>query len=260
MTGEWEYKLKQMEQGAMDRPRFMEEIRKFTEDIVAKAKDYAGDASTVAGNFHDLEAKCPKCSSTEGFKESFKAYECKGCGLLVWKTMAGRELEREDVQALLEKGSVGPLEGFRSKMGRPFSAVVKLDAEFKQSFDFGTNDSGAPGEAPDFSTAPVIGECPVCKKGKVHDIGAAFVCEHQPSKACNFRMGKVILQREIPTEQVLKLIETGKTDLIPKFISKKGRPFSAFLKLEGGKVGFEFEPRKPAAKKTAAPKKIAEAA
>jgi DNA topoisomerase-3 len=260
MTGEWEYKLKQMEQGAMDRPRFMEEIRHFTEDIVAKAKDYAGDASTVAGNFHDLEAKCPKCASAEGFKESFKAYECKGCGLLVWKTMAGRELEREDVQALLEKGSVGPLEGFRSKMGRPFSAVVKLDAEFKQSFDFGTNDSGAPGEAPDFSTAPVIGECPVCKKGKVHDIGAAFVCEHQPSKACNFRMGKVILQREIPTEQVLKLIETGKTDLIPKFISKKGRPFSAFLKLEGGKVGFEFEPRKPAAKKTAAPKKIAEAA
>jgi DNA topoisomerase-3 len=260
MTGEWEYKLKQMEQGAMDRPRFMEEIRHFTEDIVAKAKDYAGDASTVAGNFHDLEAKCPKCESAEGFKESFKAYECKACGLLVWKTMAGRELEREDVQALLEKGSVGPLEGFRSKMGRPFSAVVKLDAEFKQSFDFGTNDSGAPGEAPDFSTAPVIGECPVCKKGKVHDIGAAFVCEHQPSKACNFRMGKVILQREIPTEQVLKLLETGKTDLIPKFISKKGRPFSAFLKLEGGKVGFEFEPRKPAAKKTAAPKKIAEAA
>ena len=102
-----------MEQGAMDRPRFMEEIRHFTEDIVAKAKDYAGDASTVAGNFHDLEAKCPKCSSTEGFKESFKAYECKACGLLVWKTMAGRELEREDVQALLEKGSVGPLEGFR---------------------------------------------------------------------------------------------------------------------------------------------------
>jgi DNA topoisomerase-3 len=248
-----------MEQGAMDRPRFMEEIRHFTEDIVAKAKGYAGDASTVAGNFHDLEAKCPKCSSTDGFKESFKAYECKACGLLVWKTMAGRELEREDVQALLENGKVGPLEGFRSKMGRPFSAVVKLDAEFKQSFDFGTNDN-ATGEAPDFSTAPVIGECPVCKKGKVHDIGAAFVCEHQPSKACNFRMGKVILQREIPTEQVLKLLETGKTDLIPKFISKKGRPFSAFLKLEGGKVGFEFEPRKPAAKKAVAPKKVAEAA
>jgi DNA topoisomerase-3 len=49
----------------------------------------------------------------------------------------------------------------------------------------------------------------------------------------------------------MKLIETGKTDLIPRFISKKGKPFAAFLKLEGDKVGFEFEPRKPAAKKTA---------
>ena len=65
-------------------------------------------------------------------------------------------------------------------------------------------------------------------------------------------MGKIILQREIPTEQVQKLITTGKTDLLRKFISKKGRPFSAYLKLDKGKVGFEFEPRKPAAKKKAA--------
>lgn len=261
MTGEWEYKLKQMEQGAIDRQRFMEGIRHFTEEIVEKAKGYSGDASTVAGNFHDLEVKCPKCASEAGFKESFKAYECKGCGLLLWKTMAGRELERDEAQALLTQGQVGPLEGFRSKMGRPFSAVVKLDAEFKQSFDFGNADSQGGGEAPDFSTAPVIGECLVCKKGKVYDIGSAYVCENQPSKACSFRMGKVILQRDIPVEQVRKLLETGKTDLLPKFISKKGRPFSAFLKLEGGKVGFEFEPRKPAAKKTTAgPKKVAEAA
>ena len=64
-------------------------------------------------------------------------------------------------------------------------------------------------------------------------------------------MGKSLCQREIPREQVVQLIEKGKTDLISKFISKKGRPFSAFLKLENDKVGFEFEERKPAAKKTA---------
>ena len=57
-------------------------------------------------------------------------------------------------------------------------------------------------------------------------------------------MSRVILQREIPPEQVVKLLTTGKTDLLDKFISKKGRPFSAYLKLEKtGKVGFEFEPR-----------------
>ena len=55
-------------------------------------------------------------------------------------------------------------------------------------------------------------------------------------------------------------METGKTDLIPRFISKKGKPFSAFLKLEGDKVGFEFEERKPAAKKPAAKTRTAQAA
>ncbi|MGH8047867.1 MAG: DNA topoisomerase III [Chthoniobacterales bacterium] len=254
MTGDWEYQLKQMEAGATDRATFMAGIRKFTEEIVEKAKGYSGDAGSVAGNFLPLEARDPKTGELAEFKETFKAYESPS-GTLIWKTMAGRELEREEVKTLLETGKVGPLEGFRSKMGRPFSALVKLDADFKQTFDFGNNDDAAP---PDFTNAPVIGPCPVCKKGQVHDIGAAYVCDQTP--ACKFRTGKVILQKEIPAEQVLKLLQTGKTDLIPRFISKKGKPFCAYLKLENGKVGFEFEPRKPAAKKAPVKKAVAEAA
>lgn len=254
MTGDWEYKLKQMEQGAIPRPQFMEEIRHFTEDIVEKAKNFSGDA--VEGQFQDLEAKCPKCSHV-GFKESYKAYECKSCQLLIWKNMAGRELEREEVTALLQNGAVGPLEGFRSKLGRPFAAIIKLDDEFKQTFDFG-NDEQA-GVTIDFSALPVITSCPICKTGSVRDTGSAYQCDN--TGACKFRMGKTICQREIPPEQVIKISETGKTDLLPRFISKKGKPFSAYLKLENGKVGFEFEPRKPAAKKTAAkPAKSAAAA
>ena len=68
----------------------------------------------------------------------------------------------------------------------------------------------------------------------------------------------MILQREIPKEQVQKLIATGKTDLLPKFISKKGRAFSAHLKLENGKVGFEFAEKKPRGKKKPAAEKPAE--
>ncbi|HEX8372256.1 MAG TPA: topoisomerase C-terminal repeat-containing protein, partial [Chthoniobacterales bacterium] len=67
------------------------------------------------------------------------------------------------------------------------------------------------------------------------------------------RMGKSICQKAIPAEQALKIFRDGKSDLLPRFISKKGKPFAAYLKLEGDKVGFEFEPRqkkKPAVKKT----------
>lgn len=251
MTGEWEHKLKRMERGEMPRPQFMEEIRAFTSDIVSKAKDFTGD--TVEGNFQPLEETCPKCGHV-GFPESFKAFECGAkCGAIVWKNMAGRQFERDEVQALLRDRVVGPLEGFRSKLGRPFSAVVKLDAEGKQSFDFGGSEDSA--RQIDFTNLPSIGACPICKTGTIHDTGAAWQCSRTPE--CKFRMGKSLCQREIPPEQVTKLIHDGKTDLIPRFISKKGRPFSAYLKIEGGKVGFEFEerkPKKPARARAATPK------
>ena len=81
----------------------------------------------------------------------------------------------------------------------------------------------------------------------------AYVCEKSvgAAKTCTFRTGKIILQRPIDRAQVQKLLETGKTDLLDKFISKKGRPFKAYLVAKEGKVGFEFEPRAPKAGKAA---------
>ncbi len=249
MTGEWEHKLKSMERGGMPRPQFMDEIRAFTNDIVDKAKNFAGD--TVEGNFEPLDVECPKCGHI-GFVESFKAFECGAkCGAIVWKNMAGRQFERDEVRTLLEVGRTAELEGFRSKLGRPFKAVVKLGAgtEFKQNFDFG--DSDDPAHKPDFSTLPVLGKCPCCETGMVHDTGTAWQCSNTP--ACKFRMGRTLCQLEVPRDQVAKLVAEGKTDLIRKFISKRGRPFSAFLTLDKStaKVGFEFEERKAAPKKTA---------
>ncbi|GAB4179373.1 MAG: DNA topoisomerase III [Terrimicrobiaceae bacterium] len=253
MTGEWEFKLKRMEAGEFARGEFMQEIRRFTVEIVDKAKAFEGEP--VGGSFQDLEVNCPKCGAV-GFKESYKAYECRGCGMLVWKNMAGRELEREEVATLLKEGRVGPLDGFRSRLGRPFSAPVKLDPEFKQTFDFADSAEGAANL--DFSALPVVHEtCPACKEGRIHDAGTSYICSRTP--ACKFRMGKSLCQHELPREQVIKLLTEGRTDLIRRFISKKGKPFSAFLKLEGAKVSFEFEERKSGArpKKGAATKKVA---
>jgi DNA topoisomerase-3 len=261
LTGEWEFKLRQMERGGLSRQAFMEEIRTLTSDIVTKVR--GGMGQEVRGEFQALEVKCPRCGGGP-FKETFRAFECESCKLTIWKTMAGRELEREEVIALLRDRRVGPIEGFRSKLGRPFNAVVvvhEVEGEWKQQFEF-ENDEGKEGEAPAFTNPEPLGVCPVCK---VYETANAYVCERIAGKKCNFRTGKMILQRAIPREQVTKLILNGKTDLLPRFISKKGKPFSAFLVLEkGGKVGFEFEkrePKKPAAKKEkAAPAKPAPAA
>jgi DNA topoisomerase-3 len=142
-------------------------------------------------------------------------------------------------------------------MGKPFIAVVKLTPEFKVEFDFGQSNE-ANNEPVDFSAEQSLGACPKCG-GAVYSHGVAFVCEKSvgPERNCDFRTGKIILQRPIEPEQVQKLLITGKTDLLHRFISKKGRPFSAFLiRGEGGKVSFEFAPREA---KVARPKGAARA-
>ncbi|HJT80062.1 MAG TPA: DNA topoisomerase III [Chthoniobacterales bacterium] len=250
MTGEWEYNLRRIQAGEMQSKDFMAEIRNFTREIVDKAKNFEGDS--VSGNFEVLEVKCPRCQGGP-FDEDYRTFKCRSCELIIWKTMAGRSFDRTEVEKLLVEGRVGPLEGFRSKMGRKFNAPVKLGEDFKQQFDFGENGNGGPLTI-DTSKHQEIGVCPVCKEGKVYELENAYACERALAspKTCTFRVSKVILQREIPREQVLKLMNAGKTDLLPKFISKKGRPFSAHLKLENGKIGFEFAEKKPRAKKGAA--------
>jgi DNA topoisomerase-3 len=138
-------------------------------------------------------------------------------------------------------------------MGRPFAAMVRLSDEGKPEFDFGQNEKDAePGEEPDFSGQEPLGKCPQCG-GRVFEHGMSYLCEHgvTGARSCKFRSGKVILQRSIERAQMVRLLETGKTELLHKFISKKGRPFSAFLVVgKDGKVGFEFAPREAKKKKT----------
>jgi DNA topoisomerase III len=98
----------------------------------------------------------------------------------------------------------------------------------------------------DFTGQEPVGKCPKCGSN-VFEHGMNYVCEKAvgDKRVCDFRTGKIILQQPIERDQAKKLLETGKTDLLTKFVSKRNnRTFKAFLKLgQGGKVEFEFEPR-----------------
>jgi len=257
MTGEWEFKLKQMERGQLSRDTFMHQIRGLTREIVEKVKGFG--ENPIEGQFTTLDIACPQCGGGP-YKEDYRTYTCASCGLRVWKSMAGREFEPEEVRQLLTTGRVGPLDGFRSKMGRAFSAIVKLGPENKPEFEFeNANGSSAADEAVDLAILTPLAPCPVCKAGSVYELEKAYACENnlrsQPGKKhCELRIGKVILQKGISTDQMRKLLTEGKTGLIAGFVSKKGkaRPFSAFLTLDAkGKIGWEFPPRESKAKKPA---------
>jgi len=256
MTGEWEFKLKQMERGQLSRDTFMHQIRGLTREIVEKVKGFG--EKPIEGEFVTLDIKCPQCGGGP-YKEDYRTYTCAGCALRVWKSMAGREFEPDEVKELLTQGRVGPLDGFRSKMGRAFSAIVKLGKEGKPEFEFENGNAGsASDEAIDLTTLTPVAPCPVCKAGQVYELEKAYACENniksQPGKSCELRIGKVILQKGISTDQMRKLLTEGKTGLIAGFVSKKGkaRPFSAFLTLNAkGKIGWEFPPREAKPKRPA---------
>ena len=253
LTGNWEYELSQIEQGKLCRDDFMSKIRSMTESMVEKAKSYESD--TVPGDFDTLTTPCPKCGKGT-IKETYKTYQCDACDFSLWKIVSGRQFEPSEIEELLTNRVLGPLQGFRSKQGWPFAAIVKLTDEFKAEFDFGKKDEDQQDEEIDFTGKEALGSCPKCK-ATVYDSGMNYICEKSvgADKSCDFRTGKIILQREIEAEQVKKLLSSGKTDLIDRFVSKKtGRAFKAFLVLaKTGKVGFEFEPR-PAKKKGASKK------
>ena len=245
LTGEWEYKLAQIEHGELSRAKFMQQIADMVRRLVERAREH--DSDTVPGDFSTLSTPCPKCGGV--VKENYKKFQCQNCDFALWKILAGRQFEPVEVEALINKREIGPLQGFRSRAGRPFVAVIKLSSEFKTEFDFGQSNSDADAEPVDFSGQQSLGACPKCGAG-VFSHGVAYLCEKATgaSRSCDFRSGKIILQRPIEPEQMQKLLGAGKTDLLHRFISKKGRPFSAFLvRGDGGKVSFEFAPREPKA-------------
>src|SRR5437660_5512187 len=254
LTGEWEFRLHEIEHRKLTRDAFMRDIRELTNNIVGKAKHFHPD-----DHMPDTEpfGKCPKCGSP--IIERFKSFTCTNeeCDFTIWKTIAGRLLSREEFETLVRDKQVGPLSGFRSRKGKRFPAVLKLSDDFKAEFDFGPNgqENGA-AQPVDFSGKEPLGKCPKCG-GRVFELGMSYLCENSvgPNKTCDFRAGKVILQQPVDHDQMTKLLKTGKTDFLPRFISRKGRPFKAFLVQTDKKdVGFEFEKREPKTKKERKPK------
>ncbi|MDR0565255.1 MAG: DNA topoisomerase III [Azoarcus sp.] len=250
LTGGWEYKLARMERGELSREAFMREIAEMTRDVVERARRYESD--TVPGDFATLAVPCPKCGGV--VKENYKKFACQSCDWSTWKIIAGRQFEVEEIETLLREGRVGPLLGFRNRMGRLFNAEVTLNEDKQPAFDFGQAKEGEAAESVDFSGQEPLGNCPKCH-ARVFENGMVYICEKAtgPEKSCDFRSGKIILQQPIEREQMQKLLAEGKTDLLRGFISARThRKFSAFLvRGADGKVSFEFEPRAPKASKAA---------
>jgi len=239
LTGDWEYQLKQVEQGKLSRETFMNGIRDMTRSIVTKVKSFKEDETSR----HVTDLFDPV--TQQNLVETLRDYRSPDGKLVVRKAIAGRIMSQDEVRQLLEKRQIGPLDGFRSRMGRTFSAAIKIDAEQKVLLDWGGDASATSNEKPDFSAMEVVGTCP--RDGaKVYQASTAYICENSCGKnaSCKFKIFSRILNMEIQKDQVVKLLATGKTDLLEGFVSQRTRkPFKAWLILKDGEVKFDFPPR-----------------
>ena len=268
MTGEWEYKLKQMEQGKLDRPTFMNEVKELTDNVVSTAKAYASAA--LEKEYPRFPAPCPACGA-EDLGQDEGRIKCTNpeCKFTLPKVLATRPFSEKEAIELLTKKFVGPLTDFVSRFKKPFDAAVELKEDdkgkLKANFIFEKTEAEETEEEVVKTGEHILCKCPVCDKGQIHATPVSYVCDTRVlGDGCKGRLSREMCKVEITPEQAKKFFEEGKTDLIETWMSKKGRPFKARLSCnpKGRRIlNWEFPPREPkkkaAAKKTTATKKAA---
>ncbi len=160
--------------------------------------------------------------------ENYKKFQCQKCDFALWKIVASRQLEISEVEELISKGTVGPLQGFRSKQGFPFAAIIKMGAEFKPEFDFG-NDKNADGadSAPiDFTGKEPLGKCPKCG-ARVFDGGHELYLRERDGrgrKPARSRPAKLFCNRPIEPAQVKKMLDDGQDGFAHKIYFQEKQP------------------------------------
>ena len=258
LTGEWEHRLHQIEEGTLSREDFMNAIADQTKTIVESVKNFGDDDESST----EIEIISP--TDNEKMMENFRSYKSKDGEVTIYKVIGNRKLALEELDTLLKEKKIGPLEGFRSKTGRPYVATLVLSDEWKIKFQFeNRNEDDESGEPLNFEELPIVGKCPI-NDTPVFETPNVYGCrerlENSNGENKGFRISKKILDQEISSEQVKKLLTDGKTDKLDKFVSKRTKkPFAAFLVLKkNGSVGFEFPPRPPKKKAAEKPAKTKE--
>jgi DNA topoisomerase-3 len=235
MTGDWEYKLNRMLKGQFTRDNFMAEIRAMTQQIIDRVKNFEAGEIRAEASFSPVNGVRFFSSPTAFVSEDKK--------LSVRKILGGRMLTESEVVALIQGKTIGPFSDFRSKKGKPFTASVRL-INAKIEFIFATSIDDLDIDSVKQGTS--LGLSPI-DQTKVFATPMAYMSESAlgGDDKKGLKISKTILSKEVSEKNIIQLLSQGKTELIAGFISKKKKPFDAYLLLaKNGTLSFEFPPRK----------------
>ena len=256
-TANWEKGLEGIINGTVEFADYRQELEDYirretknmieqdlTQTIALNINQFTGKESKGLATRKPLGIKCPACGG-ELTTTSF-GYGCSNytnddikCRFSIGQ-IAGVDLPEDQFIKLVTEGKTDLIEGFKSKSGKPFKSVLKMekneDGEFRASFDFS--------ETP---TEFIEGlNCPVCN-GRIFATSFGFACEHrfQEENQCYFSIGEVA-GRKISLDEFKALLTDGVTGVLSGFKSKTNQKFDAKLRLkttdEGKKaIVFDFD-------------------
>ena len=224
LTGDWEFRLKQMERGEYDPAQFMTEVGDYTREILQ-----CTSAKTV--NPTNLGA-CPICNAAVIRGKS--AYGCsawkQGCKFVLpirqWGLLIQPELARE-IFAHKRTLTPHPIE----IDGRKLFATLSLDK--KGNLGYAEAEVAKKEEGQE-----ALGVCPTCG-GDIVAGAKTYGCSNWRN-GCKFVIWKTMAQRQIPLEVAQQLLSAGTTETLSGFKSKAGKDFEAKLKVINGEVKFDF--------------------
>lgn len=246
MTGEWEYKLKQMEQGRLDRHVFMDGIKELTGEIVDKVKRYQNEQQQI--ELPEFPLACPQCGA-QGLKNTQDAVSCRSCKFSIRKSISGREMSDAELTQLIVEKKTPIMTGFLSRFGKPFDAGLELDEKCRAKLYFPPKERDDEGEDKEVPVSCGLFPGPGGKQYELFETSKSWrvpSLNAGPKDTTGLSMSRTILGRVIGIDEVKQILSEGKTNLLKGFISQRTkRPFDAYLVLnpKTGKVGFEFEKR-----------------
>jgi DNA topoisomerase-3 len=158
LTGDWEHRLGRIEHGEETRERFMRDIAAFAGETVHELDAKLKDVRIPRANL----GPCPVCG--HDIVENRKGYSCwsredPGCGFVIWKSKAGKNLPGAIAKELIATGRTErPVTGFKGRSGKSFRAKLALvqneEGRWRVEFDEAWAREGAkPPEADDAAAA-----------------------------------------------------------------------------------------------------------
>lgn len=248
MTASWEKGLDGITRGTVIMEDYRSKLEDFirketvsmiehdlTGNLAARIHPFVGKGGRGLAARKKIEAVCPVCGGdmeTTPFGYGCSNYKKDGSGCkFAIGTIAGRDLEEDEVVELLTKGHTEVLSGFISKSRKRFSAalVLEKDENGKASvnFDFSKNE-------------PEILEgvkCPVCGSDmEITSFGYSCVKHREDPESCYFSIGK-IAGKSLSVDDLTDLLQKGETEVLKGFTAKNKKKFSAALLLKTGEDG-----------------------